>query len=142
MPYKSVEGFAMADVAFEASGKTLEELFASCGEALTSTMIKDPKELGVNAEKRFTLEAKDAEFLLHDFLQELLYLKDAELLLFREYKLKIEKAEKGMKLTATMLGDHLDPTKQTLLIDAKAVSWHMFKVEKSNVWKAFFIVDL
>ena len=133
----------MADIAFEASGKTLEELFSSSGEALTSTMIKDPKTLGTGEEKRFTLEAKDEEFLLHDFLQELIFLKDAEQLLFKEYELRIEKGGKGLKLYATIKGEHLDPEKHDLLVDAKAVSWHMFKAGKSGRgWKAFFIVDL
>jgi SHS2 domain-containing protein len=143
MPYRTVEGIAMADVAFEATGRTLEEMLASAAEAVTSTMIKNPGTLAHKIEKKISIDAKDEEFLLHDFLEELLFLKDAELLLFGKYELKVGKGGKGLKLSGTLKGEHLDQKKHELLVDAKAISWHMLKVEKSaKEWKAFFIVDV
>ena len=133
----------MADVAFIASGRTIEEMFASAAEALTSTMIKDPRKLEAVEVKTFTMDARDEEFLLHDFLEHLVFLKDAELLLFGKYELKIGKGGKGLVLSGTLRGEHLDQKKHELLVDAKAISWHMLKVEKNKAgYKAFFIVDV
>ncbi|MDD5172415.1 MAG: archease [Candidatus ainarchaeum sp.] len=143
MPYKFLEGLTMADIAFEASGKTLEELFISAADAVTNTQIQDLKEIKTLVDKEFSLEAADEEKLLHNFLQELIFLKDSELLLFREYELKIKKAGKGYVLTAKAKGEKLDPKRHTLLADVKAVSWHMFKIEKiAKGWKATVIIDV
>lgn len=143
MAYKFIDNVTMADVAFEASGKTLEELFVSSAQALTNTQINDLKEIKPVQGIEFSVEAKDAERLLYSFLEELIFFKDAELLLFREYDLRIEKKELGYSLTAKLKGEKLDPKKHALLVDAKAVSWHMFKVEQTDDgWKAFVIIDV
>jgi SHS2 domain-containing protein len=143
MPYKFIDGVAIADVAFEASGKTIEEMFVSAGEALMNTQVNDLKTIKPEVEKKFDLTNKNEERILHDFLQELIFLKDAELLLFREYKLKIDKTADGLKLTASLRGEQIDQKKHELLVDVKAVSWHMFKVEKTKTgWKSFVILDV
>jgi len=143
MPYKFLEGLTMADIAFEASGKTLEELFISAADAITNTQIEDLKQIKAAETKEFSLDAADEEHLLHDFLQELIFFKDSELLLFRGYSLTIKKGGKGYILTVKAEGDKLDPKKHTLLVDVKAVSWHMFKVERTKAgWKATVIIDV
>jgi SHS2 domain-containing protein len=149
MPYRFLEGLTMADVAFEATGRTLEEMFASAADAITNTQMKDSGKLKAKVEKHFTLKAADVERLLHDFLQELIFFKDAELLLFREYELKITEAKGGEAagdayvLSAKAMGEQLDTKKHELLVDVKAVSWHKFKVEKTpKGWKAVVIIDV
>ena len=144
MPFRFIEGVAIADVAFEASGRTLEEMFAGAAEALMNTQVRELSSISAGKETRFTLEAKDGERLLHDFLQELIFLKDAKLMLFREYKLSITKLETGnWKLVAACRGEPIDQKKHELLVDVKAVSWHMFKIEKTESgWKAFVILDV
>ena len=143
MPYRFVDDVAIADVAFEATGSTLEEMLISAGEALMNTQVKDLATVSAKVERVFTLEKKDEERLLHAFLQELIFYKDADLLLFREYRLKIEKNAGGFKLTASLKGEQIDQKKHELLVDVKAVSWHMFSVQKTDAgWKAFVILDV
>lgn len=143
MPYRFVEGFAIADVTFEATGKTLEELFESAGKAVTNSMVSDLATVEKKITKKFTLKAENEEKLLHDFLQEVVYYKDAETLLFNGYSLKIKKEAKGYSLEATLKGEHLDMKKHDLIVDVKAVSWHMFKLEKTKEgWKALAILDV
>ena len=90
MPYRFVEGVAIADVTFEATGKTLEELFESPGKAVTNSMVSDLAIVEQKITKEFTLKAENEEKLLHDFLQEIIFYKDAETLLFSGYSLKIK----------------------------------------------------
>lgn len=143
MPYHFVEGVALADLAFEATGASLGELFASSGQALFSTMMKDLSQIKPVETKTIHIEAKDEERLLHDFLQELIFLKDAELLVFCDYAFVINKDAKGYTMDAYLRGEKLDPLRHDMLVDAKAISWHMFKVEKTkDGWKAFVIVDV
>jgi SHS2 domain-containing protein len=144
MPYRFVEDVSIADVAFEASGKNMEEMFVSAAEALMNTQVRDLKTIKAEEEAEFELKSPNEEKLLHDFLQELIFFKDAKLLLVREYKLRVFRAEGGgFRLKAGLKGERIDQKKHELLVDVKAVSWHMFKVERTkDGWKAFVILDV
>ncbi len=143
MPYRYLEDVAIADVAFGAEGKTLEELFESSGFALTNAMIKDLGQLEQRVEKSFEVEAEDVEMLLFNFLQELIFYKDAERLLFNKFGLDIEQKEDKWHLGAKAYGEEIDREKHELLADAKAVALHNFKVEETaQGWRAMVIVDV
>ena len=156
MGWKFVEGLTVADVAFEARGKTLEELFESAAEATTATMVKSVASVRPSKEKKFCLEEEGEEKLLFEFLQKLVFYKDAELLLFSGYDVKISGGRKNeenkaqekngknfLKLDAVLRGEKLDMRKHELLVDVKAVTWHKFSVEKTRGgWKAVVILDV
>ena len=142
MPYKFFEDIAIADVAFEATGKTEEKLFESAALAVTNTMVKDLKSVKNKVTKRITVNGNDIQTLLFNFLQELIFLKDAKLLLFSKFDIKISKGKK-MKLIAKASGEKLDMKKHELLVDVKAVSMHNYKVEKTKSgWSASIILDV
>lgn len=141
--YKYLEEVAIADVAFEASGRTLDELFESSGFALTNAMIKDLSKIEQKIEKSFEVEAEDVEMLLFNFLQELIFYKDAERLLFNKFDLDIVQKEDGWLLSARAYGEEIDREKHELLADVKAVALHNFKVEETEKgWRASVIVDV
>ena len=140
MPYKYLEEIAYADVAFEATGKTLEELFESAGLAVTNIMVKEVKRIEPNVKKTIKKEAGAVYKLLFDFLDELVFLKDAEQLLFSKFEITI-KDEK--QLVAIAYGEKIDPKKHQLIVDAKAITYHNFEVKKTKEgWKATVIVDV
>ena len=143
MPYRFLEGITVADVAFEARGKTLEEMFASAGLAVTNTMVKDLKSVSQTDVREISLESDDVEKLLFDFLQEIIFFKDVDLLLFTGYDLKITEKGKNFSLECSAKGEKLDMEKHELLVDVKAVTMHRFEVvkEKSG-WKATVILDI
>jgi SHS2 domain-containing protein len=143
MPYRYLEDVAIADVAFEAEGKTIEELFESSGFALTNAMIKDLRRIEQTVVKAFEVEALDVEMLLFNFLQELIFYKDAERLLFNKFDLDIEQKENTWNLGVKAYGEEIDQEKHELLADAKAVALHNFKVEETTEgWRAVVIVDV
>lgn len=143
MPYKFFEDIAIADVAFEATGKTREELFESAGLAVTNTMVKDLKSVKQKVEKKFTVESDSIEMLLFNFLQEIIFYKDAEMLLFNKFELNISNIKKKWQLSGSMHGEKLDMRKHELLVDVKAVSLHDYKVEETkDGWKADVILDV
>jgi SHS2 domain-containing protein len=143
MPYRYLEDVAIADVAFEAEGKTIGELFESSGFALTNAMIKDLRKIEEKAVKAFEVEAMDLEMLLFNFLQELIFFKDAERLLFNRFDLDIEQIDDKWHLGVKAYGEEIDQEKHELLADAKAVALHNFKVEETaEGWRALVIVDV
>jgi len=142
MPYKFLEDIAIADVAFEATGKSSEELFESAALAVTNTQVKDLKSVKHKVSKEIKVESDSIEMLLFNFLQELIFYKDAELLLFNKFDIKITQNKK-YKLKVNAYGEKLDMKKHELLVDVKAVSLHNFKVEESEKgWKADVILDV
>ena len=143
MPYKFIDGITMADIAFEASGKSLEDLLESAGQALSNTQVSDLKKIKPKIEKKIEIKSQNEERLLHDFLQELIFLKDAELLLICKYQMKIYRTERGIVLKAILKGEPIDTTRHEMLVDVKAVSWHLFKLERTKTeWKASIILDV
>ncbi|MAG47487.1 hypothetical protein CL617_02680 [archaeon] len=139
MTYKFIEH--TADVAFEIKDKTLDELFESAALATEQTMIKDLKTIKTTTTKKIKLKADDLEELLFNFLQELIFLKDAKLLLFSKFKIKID--QDNNSLTAELKGEKLNPKKHELLVDVKAITYHKFKLEKvKNSWESFIILDV
>lgn len=141
MPYKFLEDVAIADVCIEARGKSLNELFEQAGLASTSVMV-ELGSLGKKLKKKISLEAEDPDKLLLAFLEELIYIKDTDGLLFSKYKIKITR-DKVYKLKASCHGEKINPKKQTLMADIKAVTLHMFEVTKVNgKWFARFVLDI
>jgi len=139
MSYKFLEDIAIADAAFEAEGKTLSELFKSCALATFEVMV-DTKKVKHKIKKKIELENKDLQDLLYDFLEELIYLKDKEALVFGKFNVKVKE---GYKLEAEVIGDKIDYKKQQLRSDVKAVTMHKFKVEKvKGKYKAMVILDI
>lgn len=143
MPYRFRDDIAIADVAFEAEGQTPSELFSNAALAVTNTMVKDINSVERKVVKDFQLEADDLETLLYGFLQELIFYKDAELLLFSRYDLDIREEKGKWLLSANIRGEELNQEKHQLVADVKAVSLHNFKVRKrTDGWRAEVILDV
>jgi len=136
MPYKFLEH--TADVLFEAEGKSLEELFESCALATEETQV-DLKNVGQDKEIKFVVEDESTEMLLFHFLQEIIFYKDAEELLFSRFKIKID----GNRLEAECFGEKINQKKHILNVDVKAVTLHQFEVKKTaKGWFARVILDI
>ena len=143
MPYHFLEDVSIADVAFEARGKTLNELFTNAALAVTNTMVKNVKTVGQSVVKDVELEADNPEMLLYRFLQELVFYKDAELLLFSGYDFEVRREIEKWHLKAVLRGEELSRDKHELAADVKAVSLHNFKVQKTTKeWRAEVILDV
>ncbi len=139
MAFKYLEDIAIADVAFEATGNTLEELFESCALAAMQVMA-DLKTVARDIKKEISVKADSVEILLKRFLDELIFIKDSELLLFSKFDVDIKK-NSGYHLRATALGEKLDMKKHKLGVDVKATTMHMFEVT-GPPWRARVILDI
>ena len=139
MPYKFREDISIADVAFDASGKNLTELFQSAAEAVIDSMA-NTKTIKPLIIKEIKKHEENVEKLLFEFLEEIIYLKDAESMVFHDIKVKVD--EKKMEATAVLRGDKINPAKQELHQDVKAVTMHYYKVEKDKIWRTQVVLDI
>jgi SHS2 domain-containing protein len=143
MTYRYLEKITIADVAFRAFGKSLEVLFISAWDATLNVMVSDIDTIEKKISKNIIMENPAIELLLFDFLQELIFLKDAERLLLRISSLHIEKKGDAYKLKAKAAGEMIDAIRHELLVDVKAVTFFRFGVEQlSRGWRATVTLDV
>lgn len=141
MPFRFLDDIAIADVAFEASGSTLEELFVAAGQATSQVMVNIAG-ITPQVERTLFLENEDIERLMYDFLEHLVYLKDADQLLFGTFVVKIKKNTRYV-LSAKVLGEKINPSRHELRNDVKAVTLHMFEVKQvEDEWTARVVLDI
>jgi protein archease len=143
VPYKYLENIGTADIAFEATGRDLSELFISAAGATMNVMIENLDAIEPRETRRIALENDKIDMLLFDFLQELIYFKDAESLLLRIREVQIADKAGVYSLRAMAAGETLDAGRHQQRADVKAVTLHDFRVEKHDgCWKATAILDI
>jgi SHS2 domain-containing protein len=143
MPYHYLEEIGTADIAFEATGRDLPALFVAAGDATMNVMIDNLDAIESRETRQIELSNDNIEMLLFDFLQELIYFKDAKCLLLRIREVKIDQKDDRYFLKSKVAGEQLDDTRHQQRADVKAVTLHGFSTEKDNGgWKAKVLLDI
>lgn len=139
MPFKFLEDVTRADVAFEATGKNLSELFTSAGTAVIEAMA-DSKTVKPHLTFVFKKKEGSVKELLFEFLEEIVFLKDKHAVVFHEVKAVVD--EKKLEVKAELRGDTVKHGEHVLHQDVKAVTMHYYTVEKNKVWKTQVVLDI
>jgi protein archease len=143
MPYHYLEDVGTADIAFEATGSDLAELFSNAADATTNVMIENIEAIQARETRQIELSNDKLDMLLFDLLQELIFLKDAERLLLRMREVRIAEEHENYFLKATAEGEPLDAERHHQRADVKAVTLHDFSVERTESgWKARVLLDI
>lgn len=140
--FQFLPDIALADVAFEAFGKDVHELFEAAAQAVFETMV-DTSTVEKNIERKISLTSDTLERLLYDFLSEIVFLKDTEPMVFRVATVHVTENNKIFDLKATLLGDSIRPESQTLGNDVKAITLHMFEITHDKKgYRARVVIDI
>jgi SHS2 domain-containing protein len=143
MPFRFRDDISTADVAFEAWGATLEELFIAAGTALLHTMTAAPEQVMKLQKLDIRLEHEELDLLLVAFLQELIFYKDARKLLLHADKVLIEEQGGVFYLKAVVSGERLDADRHKLLVDVKAATLHRLKLQfEDSRWRGVVVLDV
>src|SRR5574337_855959 len=143
MSYRYLEDIATADAAFEAWGKDLGELFAASVDATTNIMVEGLDSIRRKETIEMELRNPEIDILLYNFLNELVYLKDARRLLLRAYDVTVEKEWPDFRLKAKVSGEAIDHARHRLKADIKAVTLHRLTVKETpEGWKATVVLDI
>ncbi|HEY8504131.1 MAG TPA: archease [Gemmataceae bacterium] len=128
-----------ADVGLRVRAADLDTLFAEAAEALFSLLVEDLSSVRPASEVEFALAGDDREYLLFDWLKELLYRFDAEHMLFARFEVHVGPGG----LTAKAWGEPLDRSRHELGHEVKAITYHGLRVEQTpDGWLAEVIVDI
>jgi SHS2 domain-containing protein len=143
MPYEYIDDIAISDVAFRAWGDSMEEVFVAAADATLSVMVEELGSVEDRVRHGLELNETSEEMLLFNFLQELIFLKDAEQLLLRVSRVKVLKENNTYRLIAEAWGEKLNPLKHELLADVKAVTLHRFSLKRTpGGWEATVVLDV
>ena len=139
--FRFLEDAGSGDLTLAVESDTLTGLFQAAGRGLFAAMV----ELGDVAARRtetVTLSAETADLLLYVWLAELIFLKDAERLLFSRFRIAVT-ADAVCRLRGTAAGEEADPDRHRLKSDVKAVTLHRFQMgADGDLWRAAVILDL
>jgi len=116
-----------ADAMVEVHGKTLHERFENAAYAMFDQMT-DASKIISKGELKVVLSAESREQLLVDFLQELLYVNDAEDLVFGEFAVSTD----GHELEAVVRGEKFDESRHSKRSVVKGVTYHGLRFDDSN----------
>jgi SHS2 domain-containing protein len=143
MTYRFIEEEATADVAFEAEGKDLAEIFSAAGDALINVMVDNLEAIQSRERRVIEIESEELDLLLVEMLQKLIFYKDAESLLMRVSQVDISYLNRIWRLRATGRGERIDPERHHLLADVKAVTLHDLRLEQlGKGWRAHVILGI
>ena len=118
----------IADIKFSASGNSLEEMFSESALALREA-ICEKSNIFPKKEKIINISGNSLENLLYKFLEEFLFLLDAENFVLSEIKeVSIDLAK--LTLTATISGDSASEYEFTN--EVKAITYSQMEINKTE----------
>ncbi|MDO8459597.1 MAG: archease [Nanoarchaeota archaeon] len=125
-----------ADIKFRAYGKNLEEAFENSASAFSFHVSRGGK-IKSNKIKEINLEGADLEALFYGFLDELIYLLDAEGFIVVKAKLSIDEN----KLKGKLYGDEVKKYKD--LDHVKAATYaEMYLKKVKTGWEVQAVLDV
>lgn len=132
-----------ADLGLRLRAANLPLLFADGGHALASLIVENPAELRSQRNEPVALTAPSLEYLLFDWLSDLLYRFERNRFLPAAFNLKVESVGPEWKLTGIIAGEPADEARHRLDHEVKAITYHGLKVEQTPAgWLAEVIVDI
>jgi SHS2 domain-containing protein len=128
-----------ADLGLRVSAVDLDALFRDAASGLFAMVVDNLDEVNPLQTVEFQIDGIERDYLLFDWLNELLYRFDTEHLLFSQFDVSVS----ATGLTATARGEPLDAGRHRLSHEVKAITYHHLKVEQSSDgWHAELIVDI
>ena len=127
------------DVGVVAYGSDIKQLFSNAALALFS-LITERENIAEKLQRNLEISSEDRDSLLVEWLNELIYLFDAEHILFHRFDIE---SLSNNQLKATCYGEDIDPSRHEIKLGVKAATYHMLKIDKDNSgYKVQIIFDV
>ena len=127
-----------ADVGIIAYGADINQAFANAARALFS-LITELDDVAEILHRDIELVAPDQEGLLVEWLNELIYLFDAELIIFKRFEIT---QLDNTQLRARSYWERVDSSRHKLKVGVKAATYHLLKVDKDDGCKVQVFFDI
>jgi SHS2 domain-containing protein len=129
-----------ADLGLRVRAADVDGLFADAGRGLFSLMVANLDDVRTVDEVSLGVVGAELDYLLFDWLNELLFVFDTRRLVLVEFQVRV--AESGVQATAR--GEPFNPARHHAEHEVKAITYHELKVsqETDGTWLAELIVDI
>jgi SHS2 domain-containing protein len=128
-----------ADLGLRIRSDSLEQLLVDAARALFSLFVVNLDDVCTVQEKTVEVAGDQYDYLLFDWLAELLYVFETQDLLLADFDVRVD--ERG--LHAICRGEPVDRSRHELHHEVKAITYHGLKVQQdSQGWLAEVIVDI
>jgi len=128
-----------ADAGLRIRASDLAALFEDAGRGLFSLIVANPESIRPQTRSDFEVNGGDAEYLLVDWLSELLFAFESQRMLFSQFQVSID--DDGLKAIAW--GERIDLARHRLEHEVKAITYHGLSVNKDDDgWSAEVVVDI
>jgi SHS2 domain-containing protein len=141
--FRFLDDIAVADLAFEAGGESLQDVFQGATNALIDALA-DPQTVGTEWRQAIARDDDDPASLLFDWLSDLVYWKDAAGVVFHRSDVRLVQRDDGLwRLNAVVYGEPVKATKQELRADIKGVTKHLYRLaHEGEGWTARVVLDV
>jgi SHS2 domain-containing protein len=128
-----------ADLGLRVRATTREALFEDAARGLFALIVANPDDVRPVHVVTYDVEGAETDYLLFDWLSELLFTFDAQRLLLVEFKVEFD----AHGLRAVARGETADAARHRLEHEVKAITYHGLCVEQTaDGWLAEVIVDI
>lgn len=128
-----------ADVGLRVQADSLDALMVDAARGLFSLIVTNLDQVKAVQEKAVRIEGNEPDYLLFDWLNELLYTFEVEHMLFSEFAVCVVAGG----LTATCCGETMQLDRHEMDHEVKAITYHGLKVQQvDDGWIAELIVDI
>jgi SHS2 domain-containing protein len=145
MPYQFhfLDDVAKADLAFDAVGDSLHDLFQGATNAVIE-VLADPQTIDSVWQQAIECSEEDPAALLFDWLSDLVYWKDAAGVVFSKAELILtQPGDHRWVVTGTLYGEPVNGATQTLRADVKGVTKHLYQLsQEGERWTVRVVLDV
>ena len=128
-----------ADLGLRVRAADLPTLLAEAARGLTAMIVADLNTVRPDKKVSFRVEGDAPDYLLFDWLNELLFAFESERMLYSRFEVRVDAGG----LWADAWGEPLDLARHPLEHEVKAITYHRLVVEEqADGWFAEVIVDI
>ena len=128
------------DAFIEVTASSLIEAFEIAGYSVIDTILDNSK-IEKKKERNIVVNGKDLNYLLYNWLEEIIYLIITEGFAIKKLKITLEKNEEYI-ISAKIFGENIDIKKHGFKVEIKSPTFHEMEIKQEKQVMMKFLMDL
>ena len=128
------------DAFIEVTASSLIEAFEIAGYSVIDTILDNSK-IEKKKERNIVVNGKDLNYLLYNWLEEIIYLIITEGFAIKKLKITLEKNEE-YTISAGIFGENIDIKKHGFKVEIKSPPFHEMEIKQEKQVTMKFLMDL
>ncbi len=138
MSYKVLDH--ATDAFIEVTASSLAEAFEVAGYSVIDTILDNSK-IEEKNERNIVVKGKDLNYLLYNWLEEIIYLVITEGFAIKKLKIMLEENEE-YTISAGIFGENIDIKKHGFKVEIKSPTFHEMEIKQEKQVTMKFLMDL